>query len=779
MASEMKDTKESLEQTAAILAIPERYRNVCRRAITTKELILSGVLPKLTIEELNHSIIPFVMANGIVELDLSRQNLGNEGARLIAEALKVNSVLSTLNLKSNLLDIEGIRAIAQALKGNYVLNTLDLTLNALDLTSVHLFEQILLEENHTITNLFMSGYIESPTIQEYLLRNIEEHASALIKVPTVENINEFLKLTGDELANLITLKLRGEEINRLDDERFQAFCIALSKCTHLRRLDLEFLYKLDIGRLQALLTALLPCTRLQILYLSNSGLEIGVNARKELCTLISTCTELRILNLIGNHFNRLNAADFQELFTTLSTLQALNLYSVKSIFHNEAFYDTLPLCTELQCLALRLTNFHNIDDNHFQRFCHAISQTKGLIQICGMLECSLERQQCLQDILYTHITALPQHQNLQTIHLWSLNELNDKCFEALCASLPNCQNLKTLNCFGIYLNELSPECFEALCKAVKQCPALLQIENTESDILKTKPSHLKRQKILQDIIDVNIKQRRMRSMEVTRLAVKRPPPHPEQVQMGEEALPYDVIPRILHMAGLAKKPTWEPIDKKHKKNTTKEETKRQKDTEVKTSEEELKIHVDFPHNINIEVIDEDSARQVAVHQNITEDIQNEDKHTMEALTRNQLLEMIEVEFSSSTSPLQEDSLCDILISHGIRNPSPNEVTSSNELTVNRVKHSILIMLRNRLNKIPENAMGNELFNTFRQNINDLVFWADLNPLFQQNHSITPTQTEQLVERSLRECIKRHVQTIIERWAIRPSNVNDRTKPTGR
>jgi len=45
-------------------------------------------------------------------------SLGNKGAKEIAEALKVNTSLSTLVLRGNHIGFKGVMAIAEALKTN-------------------------------------------------------------------------------------------------------------------------------------------------------------------------------------------------------------------------------------------------------------------------------------------------------------------------------------------------------------------------------------------------------------------------------------------------------------------------------------------------------------------------------------------------------------------------------------------------------------------------------------------------------------------------------------
>ena len=64
-------------------------------------------------------------------MQLWRNNIGDDGAKAIAEALKVNPVLTFLNLRWNDIGDNGARAIAEALKVNAVLTKLNLEDNNL------------------------------------------------------------------------------------------------------------------------------------------------------------------------------------------------------------------------------------------------------------------------------------------------------------------------------------------------------------------------------------------------------------------------------------------------------------------------------------------------------------------------------------------------------------------------------------------------------------------------------------------------------------------------
>ena len=67
----------------------------------------------------------------VTTLFLSNNSIGDEGAKAIAEALKVNAVLTKLSLGGNKIGDVGAKAIANALKlGTAVLTELDLQYNS-------------------------------------------------------------------------------------------------------------------------------------------------------------------------------------------------------------------------------------------------------------------------------------------------------------------------------------------------------------------------------------------------------------------------------------------------------------------------------------------------------------------------------------------------------------------------------------------------------------------------------------------------------------------------
>jgi hypothetical protein len=99
-------------------------------------LIAANFMPVVTILDLGHNNIGDEGAIAIVEalkvtavltkLELYGNNIGVDGAKAIAEALKVNAVMTELELCGNKIGDEGAEAIAEALKVNAVLTELQL-----------------------------------------------------------------------------------------------------------------------------------------------------------------------------------------------------------------------------------------------------------------------------------------------------------------------------------------------------------------------------------------------------------------------------------------------------------------------------------------------------------------------------------------------------------------------------------------------------------------------------------------------------------------------------
>jgi hypothetical protein len=88
----------------------------------------------------------------LTTLNLGGNNIDKDGAELIADALKENKTLTTLNLYHNNIGKDGAKVIADALKVNKTLNTLNLGWNKIDDDGAKLIAKAL-ETNKTLTTL--------------------------------------------------------------------------------------------------------------------------------------------------------------------------------------------------------------------------------------------------------------------------------------------------------------------------------------------------------------------------------------------------------------------------------------------------------------------------------------------------------------------------------------------------------------------------------------------------------------------------------------------------
>ena len=86
-------------------------------------------------------------------LDLGRNAIGDEGAKTIAEALKVNTFLTTLNLGHNAIGDEGAKTIAEALKAHIFLTKLVLNGNSIGDKLINDIQKLVSNKRKTGTEL--------------------------------------------------------------------------------------------------------------------------------------------------------------------------------------------------------------------------------------------------------------------------------------------------------------------------------------------------------------------------------------------------------------------------------------------------------------------------------------------------------------------------------------------------------------------------------------------------------------------------------------------------
>jgi len=101
-------------------------------------------------------------------LDLHDNKIGDQGAKFIADSLKINTTLTCLNLKGNQIGVEGANGVSEAIKVNASLTNLTLAGNQLGDGVNNIFES--LKQNTTLTCV----NLESNSIGQSVAKSLQE-----------------------------------------------------------------------------------------------------------------------------------------------------------------------------------------------------------------------------------------------------------------------------------------------------------------------------------------------------------------------------------------------------------------------------------------------------------------------------------------------------------------------------------------------------------------------------------------------------------------------------
>ncbi|KAF9280109.1 hypothetical protein BGZ68_007479 [Mortierella alpina] len=260
---------------------------------------------KLSIEQTQGSVGAKEIANiaevlktnsTLTSLDLRANSIGDNGAKALAEALKTNSTLTTLNLRYNSIGDSGGQALVEALMTNSTLTTLDLAHNSIGDNGGQALGEAL-KTNSTLTTLDLSG------------NSIGVHGG--------QALGETLKTN----STLTTLDLSG---NSIGVNGGQALGEALKTNSTLTILNLRATSIGDNGA-KALGEALKTNSTLTILNLRATS--IGDNGAKALAEALKTNSTLTTLDLQNNKIGDDGAKALVEALKTNSTLPTLDLRS--------------------------------------------------------------------------------------------------------------------------------------------------------------------------------------------------------------------------------------------------------------------------------------------------------------------------------------------------------------------------------------------------------------------------------------------------------------------
>jgi Ran GTPase-activating protein (RanGAP) involved in mRNA processing and transport len=230
----------------------------------------------------------------VTKLDLSDNNIGKDGAEKLAQALKKNKTITTLYLSLNNIGSKGAIALTQALEKNPTITELNFGWNSIGKDGAKALADML-KENETITTLNLSG-------NEIGKDGVIALAEALEKNKTIKTLN---------LSN-----------SRLGIDGAKALAQALENNPTITKLDLK---NNNIGKdgAEELAKALKENKTLTELDLSDNN--IGKDGAKELAEALEKNKTITKLNLSLNNIGKDGAKKLAEALEKNKTITELDL----------------------------------------------------------------------------------------------------------------------------------------------------------------------------------------------------------------------------------------------------------------------------------------------------------------------------------------------------------------------------------------------------------------------------------------------------------------------
>ena len=193
-------------------------------------------LPGQGVVESLHLIAKIVRNNSITSLQLMGNKIGDEGAAMIAEALRVNSSLTALNLASTGLGDEGAAGIASALYFNSSLSDLALERNNIGDEGAAMFATLL----HVNSSLASLSLMNQRTLADEaaILRNQRPNLAEIPQAkeegtptrPRKEAVGKMnfttdaaIWSTEEMRKSMMTVTSEADVINRLEQEAAEMF----------------------------------------------------------------------------------------------------------------------------------------------------------------------------------------------------------------------------------------------------------------------------------------------------------------------------------------------------------------------------------------------------------------------------------------------------------------------------------------------------------------------------------------------------------------------------
>ena len=277
-------------------------KNVSRKNKNTKK----NSTKKNKINNMKGGVLPEYIRNNFQRLNANDptlkevlvmfKNIGDEEAIVIAEALKVNTKLTTLNISANNIGVAGAQALAEALKVNTTLTSLNMSMNNIGYAGAEALANALGKDgNRTLTTLNIN------------YNNIGVEGAIAIAEALKEN------------TTLTTLNIGG---NYIGDVGIQFLAEALKVNTRLTTLDISGT-RIGDGGMKDLADALKVNTTLRTLDISNSN--IGAEGVIVLASALKDNKTLRTLDISYNNIGVAGAQALADMLKENKKLTKLDI----------------------------------------------------------------------------------------------------------------------------------------------------------------------------------------------------------------------------------------------------------------------------------------------------------------------------------------------------------------------------------------------------------------------------------------------------------------------
>ena len=289
-------------------------------------------------------------------LDISCNNISDEGTKRVAEAIQINTTLQKLNISKNLISKDGVMRIVEACTKNRTLHKLVCTHNNLSKSGLAAINEYIMKENavqifdaswNSIASkdnkLAIKTTFQLLNVQLNLIRKniVLEKLWFIDEITELKYVKEFLHCCLDvqhvNLANITMthfqmvtfcdcLRVNGTVTelslfsNKIDDERAKRFAEAIQVNTTLQKLNLSDNKITDEGT-KILAEAIQVNRTLQELNISNN--KITDEGTKMLAEAIKENTTLQELNISKNWISKEGVMRILEACTRNRTLRKL------------------------------------------------------------------------------------------------------------------------------------------------------------------------------------------------------------------------------------------------------------------------------------------------------------------------------------------------------------------------------------------------------------------------------------------------------------------------